>query len=45
MPFNCSFCGVHAAYGREKMESPARTVSILKHLVASMAPIPCSSTI
>ncbi|QNI37657.1 B12-binding domain-containing radical SAM protein [Edaphobacter albus] len=34
-PFNCSFCGVHAAYGRdEKMESPERTVSILKHLVA-----------
>lgn len=34
-PFNCSFCGVHAAYGREeKMESPARTVAILKHLVS-----------
>lgn len=33
-PFNCSFCGVHAAYGRdEKMESPHRTVAILKHLV------------
>lgn len=33
-PFNCTFCGVHAAYGRdEKMESPERTVSILKHLV------------
>jgi len=33
-PFNCSFCGVHAAYGREeKMESPQRTVAILKHLV------------
>lgn len=33
-PFNCSFCGVHAAYGRdEKMESPERTVEILKHLV------------
>ncbi|HKO20752.1 MAG TPA: radical SAM protein [Acidobacteriaceae bacterium] len=33
-PFNCSFCGVHAAYGRdEKMESPERTVAILKHLV------------
>ncbi len=33
-PFNCSFCGVHAAYGRiERMESPARTYAILKHLV------------
>jgi anaerobic magnesium-protoporphyrin IX monomethyl ester cyclase len=33
-PFNCSFCGVHAAYGRdEKMETPARTVEILKHLI------------
>lgn len=33
-PFNCSFCGVHAAYGRlEKMESPQRTAAILKHLV------------
>jgi radical SAM superfamily enzyme YgiQ (UPF0313 family) len=33
-PFNCSFCGVHAAYGREeKMESPERTVAILRHLV------------
>jgi len=33
-PFNCSFCGVHAAYGRdEKMESPERTVEILTHLV------------
>jgi len=33
-PFNCSFCGVHAAYGRdEKMESPQRTVAILEHLV------------
>lgn len=33
-PFNCSFCGVHAAYGRaEKFESPARTAAILKHLV------------
>ena len=32
-PFNCSFCGVHAAYGRmERMESPQRTVAILKHL-------------
>lgn len=34
-PFNCSFCGVHAAYGREeRMESPERTVAILKHLVS-----------
>jgi anaerobic magnesium-protoporphyrin IX monomethyl ester cyclase len=33
-PFNCSFCGVHAAYGRaEKFESPARTEAILHHLV------------
>lgn len=33
-PFNCSFCGVHAAYGRdEKMESPERTIAILKHLI------------
>ncbi|MBW8747416.1 MAG: B12-binding domain-containing radical SAM protein [Acidobacteria bacterium] len=33
-PFNCSFCGVHAAYGRtEKFESPARTEAILRHLV------------
>jgi anaerobic magnesium-protoporphyrin IX monomethyl ester cyclase len=33
-PFNCSFCGVHAAYGREeRMESPERTVAILEHLV------------
>ena len=34
-PFNCSFCGVHAAYGRdEKMESPQRTAAILKHLAS-----------
>lgn len=33
-PFNCSFCGVHAAYGnKQKMESPERTVAILTHLV------------
>ena len=33
-PFNCTFCGVHAAYGRdEKMESPQRTAEILKHLI------------
>jgi anaerobic magnesium-protoporphyrin IX monomethyl ester cyclase len=35
-PFNCSFCGVHAAYGnREKLESPERTVAILQHLVTT----------
>jgi anaerobic magnesium-protoporphyrin IX monomethyl ester cyclase len=35
-PFNCSFCGVHAAYGnREKLESPERTVAILQHLVTA----------
>jgi radical SAM superfamily enzyme YgiQ (UPF0313 family) len=34
-PFNCSFCGVHAAYGRaERMESPERTAQILNYLVA-----------
>src|SRR6266853_4505862 len=33
-PFNCSFCGVHAAYGsKERMESPERTAAILSHLV------------
>jgi radical SAM superfamily enzyme YgiQ (UPF0313 family) len=33
-PFNCTFCGVHAAYGRTQlMESPARTEAILRHLV------------
>jgi anaerobic magnesium-protoporphyrin IX monomethyl ester cyclase len=35
-PFNCSFCGVHAAYGNhEKLESPKRTVAILQHLVTT----------
>lgn len=35
-PFRCSFCGVHAAYGnRERMESPARTEAILRHLVSN----------
>jgi radical SAM superfamily enzyme YgiQ (UPF0313 family) len=35
-PFRCSFCGVHAAYGtRERMESPARTEAILRHLVTT----------
>src|ERR1700734_1723042 len=34
-PFNCSFCGVHAAYGRaERMESPERTARILNYLAA-----------
>jgi len=33
-PFSCSFCGVVPAYGSiEKMESPARTEAILRHLV------------
>jgi radical SAM superfamily enzyme YgiQ (UPF0313 family) len=33
-PYPCSFCGVTATYGtREKMESPARTEAILRHLV------------
>jgi anaerobic magnesium-protoporphyrin IX monomethyl ester cyclase len=35
-PFRCSFCGVHAAYGnRERMESPARTEAVLRHLVTA----------
>lgn len=33
-PFRCSFCGVHAAYGtRERVEKPARTEAVLRHLV------------
>lgn len=33
-PFQCSFCAVHEAYGsQQKMESPARTEAILRHLV------------
>ncbi len=33
-PFQCNFCGIHAAYGnRELMESPARTAAILRHQV------------
>jgi radical SAM superfamily enzyme YgiQ (UPF0313 family) len=33
-PFQCNFCGVVTAYGsREKMEPPARTEAILRHLV------------
>ena len=32
-PFQCSFCGVHAAYGsRERFERPERTAAILAHL-------------
>ncbi|MBZ5561663.1 MAG: B12-binding domain-containing radical SAM protein [Acidobacteriia bacterium] len=32
-PYQCSFCGVVPAYGKlEKMESPARTEAILRHL-------------
>ena len=34
LPFRCSFCGVHAAYGsRERFENPERTAAILGHLV------------
>ncbi len=33
-PFRCNFCGVISALGsQEKMESPARTETILRHLV------------
>jgi anaerobic magnesium-protoporphyrin IX monomethyl ester cyclase len=33
-PFQCSFCAVHEAFGSlQKMESPARTAAILRHLV------------
>jgi len=33
-PFHCGFCGVISAYGSlQKMESPARTEAILRHLV------------
>lgn len=32
-PFRCNFCGVVSVFGsREKMESPARTEAILRHL-------------
>ena len=35
-PFHCNFCGVVSAFGsREKMESPARTEAILRHLKSS----------
>ena len=33
-PFQCTFCAVHETYGtQQKMESPARTESIMRHLV------------
>jgi len=33
-PFQCTFCAVHEAYGsQQKMEAPARTEAILRHLV------------
>jgi anaerobic magnesium-protoporphyrin IX monomethyl ester cyclase len=32
-PYSCNFCGVVTAYGsRQKMESPARTESVLRHM-------------
>jgi len=35
-PYQCSFCGIGPAYGsREKMESPARTEAMLRHLAAT----------
>lgn len=35
-PFRCNFCGVVPAYGSlQKMESPARTEAILRHLAAT----------
>jgi anaerobic magnesium-protoporphyrin IX monomethyl ester cyclase len=34
-PFRCNFCGVVPVYDREKMESPARTASVLDHLQRS----------
>lgn len=35
-PYACNFCGVISAYGsREKMEPPARTEAILRHLVST----------
>ena len=37
-PYSCNFCGVVTAYGsREKMESPARTESALRHLARAYA--------
>lgn len=35
-PYACNFCGVISAYGsREKMEPPARTEAILRHLAST----------
>ncbi len=35
-PFRCNFCGVVSALGsREKMESPAHTESVLRHLAST----------
>jgi radical SAM superfamily enzyme YgiQ (UPF0313 family) len=35
-PFRCNFCGVVSALGsREKMEAPARTESVLRHLAST----------
>jgi anaerobic magnesium-protoporphyrin IX monomethyl ester cyclase len=32
-PFHCTFCAVHEAFGsKQKLESPARTEAILRHL-------------
>jgi anaerobic magnesium-protoporphyrin IX monomethyl ester cyclase len=37
-PFRCSFCAIGPAFGsREKMESPARTEAVLRHLVSKYA--------
>jgi len=37
-PFQCNFCGIHAAYGnRELMEAPERTAAILAHQVQEYA--------
>jgi radical SAM superfamily enzyme YgiQ (UPF0313 family) len=35
-PYACNFCGVISAYGsREKIEAPARTEAVLRHLVST----------
>jgi radical SAM superfamily enzyme YgiQ (UPF0313 family) len=31
-PYQCNFCGVVTAYGRQKTEAPSRTEAILRHL-------------
>jgi anaerobic magnesium-protoporphyrin IX monomethyl ester cyclase len=37
-PFRCSFCAIAPMFGsREKMESPARTEAVLRHLVEKYA--------